>query len=167
MMGTDTQLRDLYRNTVLEHSRHPRNFRRLEPADRTVQGHNPLCGDKITLYLRLDGDDIEDVAFEGAGCAIAMTSASIMTETVRGKSVQAANEELDQVIAQFRPAVGGQRDEKEALESMGDLAALGGVRAYPSRIKCATLAWKTLEAALHGRTESVTTEFDGEENVRL
>jgi nitrogen fixation NifU-like protein len=167
MMGASTQLRDLYRNTVLEHSRHPRNFRRLERADRTVQGHNPLCGDKITLYVRLDGDDIDDIAFEGTGCAIAMTSASIMTEAVRGKSIQAANEDIDHVIAQFHPVAAGQRDGAEALESMGDLAALGGVRAYPSRIKCATLAWKTLEAALHGGAESVSTELNGEDDVRV
>lgn len=166
-MDTDTALRDLYRNTVLEHSRNPRNFRRLEPADRTVQGHNPLCGDKITLYLRLDDDDIEDIAFEGSGCAIAMTSASIMTENVRGKSVDAANEEIVQVIAQFKPSPASQSVDAKSLESMGDIAALGGVRAYPSRIKCATLAWKTLEAALHGGAESVTTELSGEENVRV
>lgn len=167
MTTTDRHLRDLYRNTVLEHSRHPRNFRRLAPADRTVHGHNPLCGDKITLYLRLTGDDIEDIAFEGAGCAIAMTSASIMTETVRGKSVQAADEEIGHVLAQFRPSAADQPDGADDLESLGDLAALGGVRAYPSRIKCATLAWKTLEAALHGTSEPVTTEHNGEDDVRF
>jgi nitrogen fixation NifU-like protein len=167
MTTTDTHLRDLYRNTVLEHSRHPRNFRRMEPADRTVHGHNPLCGDKITLYLRLAGNDIEDIAFEGAGCAIAMTSASIMTETVRGKSVQAADEKISHVIEQFRPSANDEPEGRNDLESMGDLAALGGVRAYPSRIKCATLAWKTLEAALHGSAEAVTTERNGEDDVRF
>jgi len=167
MMGSDRQLQDLYRNTVLDHSRNPRNFRRLEPADRTVLGHNPLCGDKITVYVRLNDDDINDVAFEGTGCAIAMTSASIMTETVQGKSLQAANEEIDRVITQFAPSATGQTDETEAFESMGDLAALSGVRAYPSRIKCATLAWKTLEAAIHGGAESVTTELGGEDHVRV
>jgi nitrogen fixation NifU-like protein len=164
MTDSDQQLQDLYRNTVLDHSRHPRNFRRLEPADRTVQGHNPLCGDKITIYLRLDDDDIKDIAFEGTGCAIAMTSASIMTENIMGKSLQAANAEVDRVIEQFR---GPAADRQEAAAALGDMAALGGVRAYPSRIKCATLAWKTLEAALHGDAEPVTTERNGEKDVRV
>ncbi|MDH3511981.1 MAG: SUF system NifU family Fe-S cluster assembly protein [Gammaproteobacteria bacterium] len=166
MMSSEQQLQDLYRNTVLEHSRHPRNFRRLEPADRTVQGHNPLCGDKITVYLRLDDDDITDVAFEGTGCAIAMTSASIMTEIIEGQSVQAANEEVDRVMSQFRGPAAGGPDSTEDFSTMGEMAALGGVRAYPSRIKCATLAWKTLEAALHGEAVPVTTELNGGENVR-
>lgn len=163
-MSNDRQLRDLYRNTVLDHSRNPRNFRRLEHADRTVQGHNPLCGDKITVYVRLDDDDIRDVAFEGTGCAISMTSASIMTENVKGKSVQAAHAEVDRVIGQFS---GPTTEPQENSSTLGDIAALGGVRAYPSRIKCATLAWKTLEAALRDDQDPVTTELNGEENVRV
>ena len=166
-MSSDQQLKDLYRNTVLEHSRQPHNFRRLEPADRTVLGHNPLCGDKITLFLRLKENDITDITFEGTGCAIAMTSASIMTDIISGKSLQAANEKADRVMSQFRYPGGDQPNGDDGLADLGDMAALGGVRAYPSRIKCATLAWKTLKAALQGSSSSVTTEPAGEDHVRI
>ena len=150
---TDTQLlRDLYRQTVLEHSRHPRNFRRLAEADRTVQGHNPLCGDKVTVYLRLTDNRIADIAFEGAGCAISLASASIMTEILRGKSVIEAEQHTDEIMHQFEAGA----DDMSAIT--GDMAALGGVRAYPSRIKCAMLAWKTLAAAIRGNHATATTE---------
>jgi len=164
-MGSKQQLQDLYRNTVLVHSRNPHNFRRLEPADRTVQGHNPLCGDKITVFLRLNENDITDITFEGTGCAIAMTSASIMTDIITGKSLQAASEEVNRVMSQFqRPS---EDRPEEDLADLGDMAALAGVRAYPSRIKCATLAWKTLKAALRGDSSQVTTELNGEDHVRI
>jgi nitrogen fixation NifU-like protein len=167
MMSSERQLQDLYRNTVLDHSRHPHNFGRLDPADRTVQGHNPLCGDKITLFLRLHGNDITDIAFEGTGCAIAMTSASMMTDIINGKSLQAANEDADRVMSQFQSAPSAQPDDDNSSANLGDMAALGGVRAYPSRIKCATLAWKTLKAALQGDSSPVTTELSGEDHVRV
>jgi nitrogen fixation NifU-like protein len=166
MMGSEQQLQDLYRTTVLEHSRHPHNFGRLEPADRTVQGYNPLCGDKITVYLRLNENDITEIAFEGTGCAIAMTSASIMTDIIAGKSLQAAGEEVDRIMSQFRGTTADQPNEEAVSSDIGDMAALGGVRAYPSRIKCATLAWKTLKAALCDDSSPVTTELNGEEDVR-
>ena len=166
-MSSEQQLQDLYRNTVLDHSRHPHNFGRLEPADRTIQGHNPLCGDKITLFLRLNEKDITDIAFEGTGCAIAITSASIMTDIVTGKSLQAANDEVDRVMSQFQQSATKQPDDDAVPLNMGDMAALGGVRAYPSRIKCATLAWKTLKAALQGNSSPVTTEQNGEDHVRV
>jgi nitrogen fixation NifU-like protein len=166
-MSSERQLQNLYRNTVLDHSRHPHNFGRLEPADRTVQGHNPLCGDKITLFLRLNENDITDIAFEGTGCAIAITSASIMTDIVAGKSLQAANDEVDRVMCQFQQTATKQSDDGAVFSKMGDMAALGGVRAYPSRIKCATLAWKTLKAALQGNSSPVTTEQNGEDHVRV
>jgi nitrogen fixation NifU-like protein len=167
MMSGEQQLQNLYRNTVLDHSRNPHNFRRLEPADRTVQGHNPLCGDKITVYLRLNVNDITDIAFEGTGCAIAMTSASIMTEIISGKSLQAANEEVDRIMSQFHGPAAHQQDAAELASNMGEMAALSGVRAYPSRIKCATLAWKTLKAALRGDSSPVTTELNGEQHDRV
>jgi len=166
MMGSEQQLQDLYRSTVLDHSRHPHNFGRLEPADRTVEGHNPLCGDKITVYLRLNGNGITEIAFEGTGCAIAMTSASVMTDVIAGKSLHAASEEADRIMSYFLESTADQPDEEEIPSNIGDMAALGGVRAYPSRIKCATLAWKTLKAALRGDSSPVTTELNGEENVR-
>jgi len=151
MNGTP-ELQQLYRQTVLEHSRQPRNFRRLQDADATAEGHNPLCGDKLTVYLKLGDDAIEDIAFEGVGCAIAMASASIMTEQVDHQAPDAARRNVERVIGQF------DRDASATEAVHGDMAALSGVRAYPSRIKCATLAWKTLLAALDGGDQSVTTE---------
>jgi len=151
-MDTARQLQNIYRTTVLDHSRHPRNFRRLEPADRTVQGHNPLCGDKLTIYLRLHGEEIGDIAFEGTGCAISLASASIMTGIVAGKSLQAAQQEAERVMQRF------QAHEENQPALTNDMAALEGVREYPSRIKCATLAWKSLQTALRADTDTATTE---------
>ncbi len=151
-MSGAQQLRDVYRQTVLDHSRNPRNFRRLESADRQVEGHNPLCGDKVTVYLHLNGEKIQDVAFEGTGCAICMASASIMTEVLTGMSVQDAQREVDQVLREFRVS-------KNAHDAVsGEMAALAGVRDYPSRIKCAILACKTLSDGLRDEDTIVTTE---------
>ncbi len=151
-MNRADDLQALYRETVLDHSRHPRNFRRLEAADQVVVGHNPLCGDKLTLYLHLANDRIENLAFEGTGCAISMASASIMTESVKHHALDEVQREIDTIMRQF--------DSPDSAEASieGDMAALGGVRAFPSRIKCATLAWKTLEAALQEKTQTTTTE---------
>jgi nitrogen fixation NifU-like protein len=151
-MNDTENLQALYRQTVLDHSRHPRNFLRLEPADRVAVGHNPLCGDKITLYLRLDNDRIENLTFEGTGCAISMASASIMTDTIKNQGLVDAQKEIEKIMEQFEHP----HTDEEILA--GDMAALGGVRAFPSRIKCATLAWKTLEAALQENTKTATTE---------
>jgi nitrogen fixation NifU-like protein len=154
-MTTESQnLQNLYRQTVLEHSRQPRNFRRIEPADRSVEGHNPLCGDKITLYVNVNDDTISDIAFEGSGCAIAVTSASLMTEMISGKSLTDAEQEISRVLNIFQAS--GNPDESAATGNGID--SLYGVRAYPSRIKCATLAWTTLSAALNNKSTSVTTE---------
>ena len=139
---------DLYRQTVLEHCRQPRNRRRLEMHDRAAEGHNALCGDKVTVYLRLREDDLSDVAFEASGCAIVTASASMMTEALKGKSVGGARAEVDDFVA----AMAG------AGELKGEVAALGGVRAYPSRIRCATLPWQTARAALDASGATVTTE---------
>jgi len=151
-MNGAPELQQLYRQTVLDHSRQPRNFRRLDDADSTAEGHNPLCGDKVTVYLKLGDDGIEDIAFEGVGCAIALASASIMTERIDHKTPDEARRDIERVIGQFDQGAAP----PEAAP--GDMAALSGVRAYPSRIKCATLAWKTLLAALDGDNKSVTTE---------
>jgi len=151
-MNRTDDLQTLYRETVLDHSRHPRNFRRLESADRVVVGHNPLCGDKLTLYLCLANDRIENLAFEGTGCAISMASASIMTESVKYHALDEVQREIDTIMRQF------DSPDSAAAPIEGDMAALGGVRAFPSRIKCATLAWKTLEAALQEKTQTITTE---------
>jgi len=146
-------LRDLYQEVVFDHNRNPRNFRVIEDADRTIEGFNPLCGDRITLYIKLDGDRITDVSFQGQGCAISTASASLMTEIVKGKTIQ----EAEKLFQAFHKIVTGQDDDLK-LEELGKLAVLAGVRQYPSRIKCATLAWHSLESALKGEQSSVSTE---------
>lgn len=144
-------LRELYQEVVFDHNRNPRNFRAIENADRKVEGFNPLCGDRITLYLKLDKDRIADIGFQGQGCAISTASASLMTELVKGKTLA----EAEKLFAAFHKIVTGQGN---TLEELGKLAVLAGVRQYPSRIKCATLPWHSLEAAIAGRVEPVSTE---------
>ncbi len=146
-------LRDLYQEVVFDHNRNPRNFRPMEDADRVIEGHNPLCGDRITLYLKLDGDRIADVSFQGQGCAISTASASLMTEIVKGKTLA----EAEKLFEAFHKIVTGQDDDLK-LEELGKLAVLAGVRQYPSRIKCATLPWHSLEAAIKGEEQAVSTE---------
>jgi nitrogen fixation NifU-like protein len=144
-------LKDLYRDVILDHNRQPRNFGRLEPSDAQADGHNPLCGDRLSIFVRLDGDRIEDLRFEGKGCAISTASASLMTEAVKGKS-RAAVDELFQRIHTLLTS-----PQTPASQDLGKLAALSGVREYPARVKCATLCWHTLNAALAGGV-SVSTE---------
>jgi nitrogen fixation protein NifU and related proteins len=145
-------LRDLYRQTVLDHSRHPRNFRRIEGASRESTGHNPLCGDKVSVYLRLSGEHIADVAFEATGCAICLASASLMTDLAAGQDVAAALREVDAFKMRFAPGATVAEDPADPL------GALATVRDYPSRIRCATLPWETLRAALTGSGATVSTE---------
>lgn len=154
-MSAAPDLKTLYRQTVLDHSRHPRNFRRIDDCERSAEGHNPLCGDKVTIYLRISGDEILDVSFEGTGCAICIASASILTEATHGKDQQAVERLTQQVIQAFGTTTQSKVDNDSQL---GDMAALAGVRAYPSRVKCATLAWHTLHAALRQDSNTVTTE---------
>lgn len=146
-------LTDLYQDIIIDHNRAPRNFRKIEPATRTAEGFNPLCGDKLTVYIKLDGDRVEDVSFEGSGCAISVASASLMTDRVKGRS----REEAEVLFGDMRALLTGQDDPGEpAADRLGKLAALAGVRAYPSRVKCATLCWHTLQAALHEQTVAST-----------
>ncbi len=152
-MTTLEQLRELYQEVVFDHNRHPRNFKKIEDADRVIEGYNPLCGDKITLYLKLEGDRIADIGFQGEGCAISTASASIMTELVKGKPLR----EAEALFQKFHQIVTSPSSEVR-LEELGKLAVLAGVKRFPNRIKCATLAWHALEAALHGREEPVSTE---------
>ena len=151
-------LRDLYQEVILDHGRKPRNFRRLEDADRTARGDNPLCGDRMELWVNLDGEGrIADAAFQGKGCAISMASASLMTETVRGKSAAEAGE----LGARFRElAMTGVCPECAAplADEMERLQPLSGVHEFPSRVKCATLAWHTLNAALDGGSKEASSE---------
>ena len=146
-----SDLRDLYQEVILDHNKRPRNFRAVEPRSHTADGYNPLCGDRVCVQLRVRDGVIEDVGFQGEGCAISTASASIMTESIKGRSV----EEAQQLFERFHELVTG---EESALDpELGKLAVLAGVRDYPTRVKCATLAWHTLHAAMDHRSE-VTTE---------
>jgi nitrogen fixation protein NifU and related proteins len=135
-------LNDLYRDVILDHNRRPRNFGALEPADASVEGFNPMCGDRLTLRLNLAGDKISDIRFEGQGCAISTASASMMTEAVKGKTRGEALQLFDRVHQLLTD------DASPPAEELGKLAALSGVRAYPARVKCASLCWHTLASAL-------------------
>jgi nitrogen fixation protein NifU and related proteins len=136
------ELNDLYRDVILDHNRQPRNFGALEPADASVEGFNPMCGDHLTLRLRLNQDTISDIRFEGQGCAISTASASLMTEAVKGKSRGEALKLFDRVHQLLTD------DAAPPAEELGKLAALSGVREYPARVKCASLCWHTLASAL-------------------
>ena len=149
----DDALRDLYQDTILEHNKRPRNFRVVPDATAKQDGFNPLCGDRLTLYLKLDGDRIADIAFQGNGCAISTSSASLMTEAVKGKSVA----EADRIFEGFRRLVTRAAPEPTKAE-VGKLLVFSGVGEFPARVKCATLCWHTLEAALHGGRAKVSTE---------
>jgi nitrogen fixation NifU-like protein len=146
-------LRDLYQEVIFDHNRNPRNFRVIEDADRKVEGFNPLCGDHLTLYLKLDGDKIVDASFQGSGCAISTASVSLMTEIIKGKTM----DEAEELFKKFHEMTTSQ-DEEVQLEAMGKLAVLAGVREYPARVKCATLAWHTLDAAIKNQETAVSTE---------
>jgi nitrogen fixation NifU-like protein len=148
------EMRELYQETILDHHKHPRNFKKLDGANRHSEGYNPLCGDRITVYLLLEGDVIEDLAFEGSGCAICTASASVMTEILKGKSVV----EAEALFGKFHDLVTGDPTQTPNTEGLGKLAVFYGVREFPVRIKCATLAWHTLRAALEGKDDSVSTE---------
>jgi nitrogen fixation protein NifU and related proteins len=145
-------LKDLYRDVILDHNRKPRNFGQIEQADARADGHNPLCGDRLTVSLKMQGDRVEDVRFEGKGCAISTASASLMTEAVKGKDRTAIGELFTRVHALLT--------DQHATPSpeLGKLAALSGVREFPARVKCASLCWHTLNAALAQSGATVSTE---------
>lgn len=154
-----SDLTDLYQEIIMEHNKRPRNFHALEGASCSLTGHNPLCGDRIILDLKLDGDTISDVGFQGSGCAISRASASMMTESVKGKKRAEADELYDEFHSMIMRGPGGAYD----AEKLGDLEVLAGVAEYPTRIKCAMLAWHTLHHALHGGIEPVSTESGDEQ----
>lgn len=147
-------LKNLYQDVIVDHNRSPRNFRKIPDATRVQEGFNPLCGDKLTVYLKLDGDRICDLSFEGSGCAISVASASLMSQQLKGKTVADAERLFEQMHALLT------RDDADPdLEALGKLAALSGVREYPSRVKCATLCWHTLKNALEDPgTQTTSTE---------
>ena len=147
-------IHDLYEALILDHNRCPRNRRRLNEADGTADGYNPLCGDRVTVYVTLDDDLVTDVAFEGSGCAISTASASLMTEAVKGKT----RDQAKVLFNRFRGLVTGEETTDDDGAALGKLRVFSGVGRYPARVKCATLAWHTVHAALERSGESVTTE---------
>lgn len=148
------EITDLYQQVILDHNRSPRNFRVIESPDRCAVGDNPLCGDRITVYLELDGDKIRDVSFHGSGCAISQASASLMTAAVLGKACS----EAEVLFRRFHRMLTASPDHPTDREELGKLAAFAGVRRFPARVKCANLPWHTLHAALQAQSTPVTTE---------
>jgi nitrogen fixation protein NifU and related proteins len=146
-------LNDLYRDVIVDHNRNPRNFRPMPGADRHAEGFNPLCGDRLTLFVKLDGDRISDVSFQGSGCAISVASASLLTESVKGRTVP----EAERLFSRMHDLLTKDDTAADPAE-FGKLAALSGVREFPARVKCASLCWHTLDAALHREAEPVSTE---------
>ena len=145
-------LKELYRDVILDHNRKPRNFGRIEGPDAQADGHNPLCGDRLTVFVRLNGEQVEDIRFEGKGCAISTASASLMTEAVKGKdraAIQSLYDKVHELLTQ---------QDAPTDASLGKLAALSGVREFPARVKCASLCWHTLNAALAHGAATVSTE---------
>ena len=147
-------LRELYQEVILDHNKSPRNFHAMADASRTAEGYNPLCGDHYTLFLKLDGDRITDISFQGSGCAISKASASVMASALKGKTRQ----EAEELFGFFHKVVTGELDAGEHLEKLGKLAAFAGVSEFPARVKCASLAWHTLHAALESGDSKVSTE---------
>jgi nitrogen fixation NifU-like protein len=147
-------LNELYQSVILDHNRSPRNFREIPDSEHHAKGHNPLCGDRLTVWAELDGDTITDVSFVGDGCAISKASASLMTEAVKGKTITEARK----MFAGFQDLVTGQRTPQESKEVLGKLVLFAGVSEFPVRVKCASLSWHTLNAALEDVTETIKTE---------
>ena len=142
-----SELSELYQQVILDHNKKPRNFRKLEDANHSAEGHNPLCGDQLTVYLRLDHDAVQDVACEGSGCAISKAAASMMTQAVKGKT----KPQVEQLFTEFHGMVTGELDEEATPNQLGNLRIFAGVREFPVRVKCATLAWHTMHAALNNQ----------------
>lgn len=142
-----SELSELYQQVILDHNKKPRNFRKLETANRTAEGYNPLCGDQLNVYVQYEDDRVADVSFEGTGCAISKASASMMTQAVKGKTSQ----ETEALFDEFHRMVTGQLDEEAEPNNLGRLTIFAGVRDFPVRVKCATLSWHTLRAALQNQ----------------
>lgn len=154
-----SELSDLYQQVILDHNKRPRNFRRIENASRTSEGHNPLCGDQLTVFVQLDGDTVTDLSFEGSGCAISKAAASMMTQAVKGKT----RDEAETLFREFHQMVTGELDEEGTPNNLGHLKIFAGVRDYPARVKCASLSWHTMHAALEGQDETSTEEINSED----
>ena len=150
----DLQLRELYQEVILDHNKSPRNFKKLETANRTAEGYNPLCGDKIDIFLDVEDDVVKDISFQGSGCAISKASASLMSTIIKGKTV----DEAKKLFEKFHDLITGKLDENTSIEELGKLAVLSGVKEFPMRVKCASLAWHTMLTALKNESKIVTTE---------
>ena len=148
-----SELNELYQETILEHNKNPRNFREIEGADKEAVGNNPLCGDALRVFVKMDGDTVSDVAFKGSGCAISKASASMMTQVVKGKS----REETETLFDEFHRMVTGELDAEVVPNHLGRLTIFAGVRDFPARVKCASLSWHTMHAALNNQ-ELTSTE---------
>jgi nitrogen fixation protein NifU and related proteins len=149
-----SDLRELYQDLILDHTKRPRNFGRLETANCQADGYNPLCGDKVTVFLNVENDVVNDIRFQGSGCAISTASASMMTESLKGKTVADAKT----LFARFHELLTGKSDQLPDIEALGKLAVFSGVKEFPIRVKCATLAWHTMNAALSHQQQPVSTE---------
>lgn len=149
-----SDINDLYQQVILDHNKSPRNFRKMEDADRKAEGYNPLCGDEIMVYIKMEDGTIREVTFQGSGCAISKASASMMTASVKGKTP----EEAEKIFDRVHKMLTGELDPKAGLEGLGRLAALAGVCNFPARVKCASLSWHTLRAALKGEQGPTSTE---------
>ena len=147
-----SELENLYQELIVDHSKRPRNFGKLEPSDHQATGYNPLCGDKVTIYLKLENGLVSEVRFEGVGCAISTASASLMTERIKGKTL----EEAESLFKNFHDLVTQGHSEPAGLEQLGKLKVFSGVKDYPVRVKCATLAWHTFRAALRGEEPEIS-----------
>jgi len=147
-----SELNDLYQEVILDHNKNPRNFRDIEDADKTADGRNPLCGDALRVYVKMENDVVSDVAFKGSGCAISKASASMMTQAVKGKN----REEAEQLFDEFHRMVTGELDIETDDNNLGKLRVFAGVLEFPARVKCASLSWHTLNAALHDEAEIST-----------
>lgn len=148
-----SELSELYQQVILDHNKKPRNFHELETANRKAEGHNPLCGDQLTVYLQFEDGIVKDVSFVGSGCAISKASASMMTQSIKGKTAR----EAEQLFDEFHKMVTGELEEEAEDNHLGRLKIFAGVRDYPARVKCASLSWHTMHAALKGE-ETVSTE---------
>jgi len=147
-----SELSELYQQVILDHNKKPRNFRKLESANHSAEGFNPLCGDQLTVYLNLEDGTVKEISFEGSGCAISKAAASMMTQAVKGKSKQ----EAEQLFTEFHQMVTGELDEETTTNGLGNLKIFSGVREFPVRVKCASLPWHTMHAALNNQAITST-----------
>ncbi|MHB8580874.1 MAG: Fe-S cluster assembly sulfur transfer protein SufU [Ignavibacteriaceae bacterium] len=150
----DAELKELYQQVILDHNKYPRNFRKIENANHFAEGYNPLCGDKLNIYVELEGGMIKDISFQGSGCAISKASASLMSSIVKGLPV----EEAEKLFENFQAVITGRITDEENIKELGKLAVFAGVKDFPSRVKCASLAWHTMISAFKQEEQTVSTE---------